>query len=719
MKLIHAEFTNFRLLRNVILDFSAEDEKRLTVIRAENESGKTTILTGIQWGLYGNNALPGGSRQEYRLHPIDWDLADGERVPVTVEVDFEIKSTRATRTEGLIETKKLYRIIRSTYDTQRGDNWEPGPTSVQLFELTDTGSIPIEPPEAVINEEIPADLREIFFTDGDRTLSFIEADVSQSTKQTRVRKAIQSLLGLDLIEDAMGRVRRAGLDTNKEIKGNSAQDELDSTAARYTQLLDAADKLRAQIEDADQQFTTFDERHALINKKIEDTLIQGNQEELQQELSRTTRQIEQVNTQQEEAATRHFALFREMTLARDLTAPLLDKAFAILNELRDEGKIPNSTIPVLEERLQAPFCICGESLQEKDNDSARRKGHIAHLIEESRQADALQGAITDLYFGSMTLQLNQETPTSSWWAQALEVINQRDRLERIRGDLGQALRAIEAKISQIPDNDIQGLRETRKQYAEQRDRYNSARSRYRADLRNVEDDIELTKRRRDQLLRMQDRGLRIMADLEVAQDVETVLRRTYERLTTDELEKVSERMNEIFLRMIGADPELGATIQEAQIAPSFEITVYGPNARPLNPDRDLNGASRRALTLAFILGLTRVSEVEAPNVIDTPLGMMSGYVKRSVLTTAVEESSQLILFLTRSEIMECEDILDSKAGAVITLTNPAHYPIMLENKPEVDERTILTCKCTHRQDCDQCRRRPSERIAEALSGVQS
>ena len=45
-----------------------------------------------------------------------------------------------------------------------------------------------------------------------------------------------------------------------------------------------------------------------------------------------------------------------------------------------------------------------------------------------------------------------------------------------------------------------------------------------------------------------------MADLEVAQDVETVLRRTYERLTTDELEKVSERMNEIFLRMIGADP---------------------------------------------------------------------------------------------------------------------------------------------------------------------
>ena len=77
----------------------------------------------------------------------------------------------------------------------------------------------------------------------------------------------------------------------------------------------------------------------------------------------------------------------------------------------------------------------------------------------------------------------------------------------------------------------------------------------------------------------------------------------------------------------------------------------------LNPSKDLNGASRRALTIAFILALTKVSEVAAPNVIDTPLGMMDGFVKRSVLKTAIQESSQLILFLTRSEIKDCEDII--------------------------------------------------------------
>ena len=195
-----------------------------------------------------------------------------------------------------------------------------------------------------------------------------------------------------------------------------------------------------------------------------------------------------------------------------------------------------------------------------------------------------------------------------------------------------------------------------------------------------------------------------MADLEVAQDIETVLSKAYDRLTTEELDKVSSRMNTTFLEMIGADPQQGAIIRGAMITRDFEIKVYGPSDRTLNPDRDLNGASRRALTLAFILALTKVSEVQAPNVIDTPLGMMSGYVKRSVLTTAIRESSQLILFLTRSEITDCEEILDAESGLVVTLTNPAHYPVMLANDPAVTERTILKCECDHRQHCAQCRR---------------
>ena len=60
---------------------------------------------------------------------------------------------------------------------------------------------------------------------------------------------------------------------------------------------------------------------------------------------------------------------------------------------------------------------------------------------------------------------------------------------------------------------------------------------------------------RDNLLREQRKGTLILARLDVARDVEGVLKDSYDRMTNEELAKVSKLMNTIFLEMIGADPE--------------------------------------------------------------------------------------------------------------------------------------------------------------------
>ena len=124
----------------------------------------------------------------------------------------------------------------------------------------------------------------------------------------------------------------------------------------------------------------------------------------------------------------------------------------------------------------------------------------------------------------------------------------------------------------------------------------------------------------------------------------------------------------------------------------------------LDPDRDLNGASRRALTIAFILALTNISQVEAPNVIDTPLGMMGIQIKRAVLEVAAKHANQLILFLTRSEIRDVEDLLDRFVGSSLTLSNSAHYPLMLLNEPPAGPPRIVTCECGHSSECAVCER---------------
>ena len=701
MKLIHAEFENFRLLRHLSLDFSTDSTKKLTVIRAENETGKTTILNGLQWALYGDDALPGS--RDYRLHPIDWEVSDGEQIPISVQVDFELtKFRRGPR--GLVETKKQYRIVRSAYETLSGVHQRRTSSTVRLFELTDGGSEPIEPPEPFIHEELPPELREVFFTDGDRALSFIEAAGSETAKRGRVKKAIRSLLGLGVIEDALKHVQKTGSEVNKAAKTIGADETLTQITTRLEQIENESENLEEKIEDSKLQFASFDQKLSDIQKEIEAALIKGDREKLKRDIGQVKQQLEKIDKLQTRVIKEHSNLFRSPLLLRDLLAPVLKTGLEKLNELEAQGKIPNATIPVLEERLKATTCICGESLDLSDTEGKHRRDHIQCLIDESRKADALQGRITDLYYSSRSLKLEDVTDSERWVTEYDEVIERRYQLESVRDEHGKKFKALEIQLDSIPDTDIQGLRAVQRDYKNQRDRFNTDWIKYETQLDEIRREHRSLVMQRENLLRQQRKGARILARLEVVSDVEGVLKNSYDQMTNEELAKVSQLMNNIFLEMIGADPEQGAIIRKAEISDDFDILVYGPNDRSLNPNRDLNGASRRALTLAFILALTKVSEVEAPNVIDTPLGMMSGYVKRSVLKTAIRESSQLVLFLTRSELADCEEILDAEAGQVITLTNPAHYPRMLVNDPQVKERMVLRCECSHRQECELCQR---------------
>ena len=714
MRILRARFENFRLLRDLELDFSTDHNKRLTVIRAENESGKTTILTALQWGLYGDDALPGRA-SDFRLHPIDWDATGGESITISVEIDFEIVKMRRSRTEGLIPQASYYRIIRSADESLSlsGNTWERSPSTISLFRLEDTGSEPADYPEATINQELPPELREVFFTDGDRALNFIEADTRD--KRDRVQRAIRSLLGLDIIEESLSHVHNVRIDINRQAEKIDLGSELQKVAARLEQVTAQSVQLESEISDAKDQSNVFGEKILDLQKNIDEALVKGDKEELQQEFQKAKAQLEHTDTEIDAAAGDHAQLLRSLALSRDLLEPILRDSISKLDDLREQGKLFKADVPILEECLSAATCICGESLAEHHPQGMRRREHIKHLIEQSQESDDLHRSLSDLHTASTLLQLDRAIETESWTSKYKRVAVRRDRLEQDRKDRASELGALDVRIARLPDADIKELRKARQNYERQRNRFHREQMRKEEQLKTLQRRKNTLTAHRDRLLREQKKGARILANLSVTKDVESVLRNSCDRITIEELKKVSALTNTFFLEMIGSDPEQGTLIQRAEISPEFDILVYGPEDKTLDPDRDLNGASRRALTLAFILALTKVSGVEAPNVIDTPLGMMSGYVKRSVLRTAIRESHQLVMFLTRSEIEDCEEILDTAAGQVITLTNSAHYPTILKNDPQVSFGTILRCECDHRsRGCQLC-----ERHDDPIAGMEA
>jgi DNA sulfur modification protein DndD len=709
MKLLRARFENFRLLRELEMEFSVDAEKNLTVIRAENETGKTTMLMALQWAFYGDEALPAGGKN-FRLHPID--SAKGT-VRTTVEVDFETASPM--RSDRATTTTRRFRVVRSVTETVTETSFKRGDPSLKLYELTTKGAQPQEYADSRLRIELPPELREVFFTDGDRALSFIEAD-SATVKRQRVEKAIKSLLGLSIVEDASKHVKQVAADVNKRVRESDASAKVIAASARIAELDEELAKLEPEMEAAIADRQRCEEQYDKLTRQIEAALVQGDRSELAKDLQDIRAMRKREQAMELSLAKEQGELLKSKTLAKQLLAAPVSAAASILDELKERGRIPNQTIPVLADTLEQGTCICGESLDATDSDGAQRRKHIEHLIDESRTADAVQKLVTELYYGARDLM--EPIDNEGWKADYRDLCDRRNKVAANLRDLGTREAAIQAKIDVMPDTDIQRLREQKKIAKSHADEYADKATRFRTRIDTARDEKSDAERERDQHLKEETKGLLLSSELTVSQDLLGVFERSLERLKSDELKRVSALMNDIFLEMIGADTEQNAIIRRAEISPEFDILVFGPAERALDPDKDLNGASRRALTLAFILSLTQVSGVEAPNIIDTPLGMMSGYVKCAVLKAAARHSSQLILFLTRSEIAGTESILADKAGVVITLTNPAHYPRMLLNKPDTTDMRVVRCDCSYDESCKVCGRKMETEATPKLEAAE-
>ena len=663
MKLLRAHIGNFRLLRDLTFEFATGATRNVTVIRAANESGKTTLLTALQWGLFGDSALPDFGA-DYRLSPLDVPGDASVAVLVSVEIDYEVPS-RAGHVQQ-------YRIIRSALETPRPDGtWDRDRAKVRLINFTPAGTTPLDNPEAQIRPHLPNDLREVFFTDGDRALSFIEG--SRADQVRRVEGAIQSLLGFETVERARDHAQQVGSALNRRVRQDlGSRDELQKMADRLASLEQQLPLLEEAINESKTALDRLEELEHDADKTLTEALRQGNKEELIRGLTDTKRKRETAQREAAQAARDHANLFRSELLAKHLLAGPFANAKAILETLHNQRQIPSQTIPVLEDRLDYATCICGESLDDGSPEGRHRRSHIAGLIEESRTADENREKLTALYYSSQDLLRPAED--RSWKDDYADVFQRRVNANKRAKDYGEHEADIDAQVARLPDVDIRQLRAARDRYRAQAREEQAKYFRATTNRDTVVDEMGRAESQREKLLSRDVKGQKLAAEFQVAKDLEQILAKTLNTMRTRELEQVSERMNELFLDMIGADAAEKAIIRRAAITTDFRIVVSGPYDQPLDPSQDLNGASRRALTIAFILALAQVSEVEAPNVIDTPLGMMSGYVKQAVLQLASQHSSQLVLMLTHSEISECEEILDRRAGQVYTLTNPAHYP---------------------------------------------
>ena len=186
-----------------------------------------------------------------------------------------------------------------------------------------------------------------------------------------------------MIEKARAHINKAEARVNKRVQKFSTDSELIEITTRLGNIVNEISKYEEKVRDASDQLSAFDAKLTEVQKEIDNALILGDREKLQLEHQQTREQLKKVDNQISVAAKDHSELFRSLELSYNLLEPTLSKGFSKLSELHKAGKIPNSTIPVLEEQLNNLICICGESLDSANSNGKRRRKHIRQLIEKN------------------------------------------------------------------------------------------------------------------------------------------------------------------------------------------------------------------------------------------------------------------------------------------------------------------------------------------------
>ena len=553
---------------------------------------------------------------------------------------------------------------------------------------------------------MPFPLKDIFFFDGDSALKFTDTTDANGRRQ-RVESAIKKLLGLEILEQAESHLVNAKAEILRRIKNENPGTPIEQLVTEELQLIAEIQKLEADVKGLRDNYSSlFDQKQK--QEGLRDEILSkggGKKDDLRRELEASSKQLKAV----EDELERNIVSLREKLNTPDLLFQIsnvfLGKADEIYADLEQKKIIPNTLPEILEDVLNEGRCICGEDISEG---TAGHK-HISSELSNLKLQTTAHGVLLSLSQSLKSASSRAKPGAMNWVTNVKETQRTIVQFRQQESDLRQKKEALHVEISEIPEANLQLVVKNINELQASINEISVNQRVTETKIDGKKEKLMETVKEKAQVESKNKKLMKSTAQQHSADDLMKVVKKTIGHLNGETIDEVSEKMNSLFMQIIGSEPNLDgkeASIVGVKLNRTFDISVIGPQSLQHSPKAILSGAQNRALTVAFILALTQVSGESAMTVIDTPLGVMDTYIRRAMLKTLIQESQQPILFLTYSEIMGVEDILDDSAGVFLTMTNSYQYAMgLLVNKPSTIYNEVIVCGCSHRTTCAICKRR--------------
>jgi len=734
LKFRRIKIDNFACLDSLVIEPSTDSRKPLTVIRAENGAGKTTILRALRWGMYGDEGLPGDASQ-FPLHPAWWDPND-RGIKTQVKVEFETDGSHRDDSAGS-PVATVYQLERSITTFHKSTEREDEPDFYRIHEYTQllkkkadgTWNPHTAEVREVVEQLLPLELSDFFFVDADEAADFVggseNKQISRDVVIAKTTAAVHALLGIDVFNDTTGRVIKIAREFGSRASKATNNTDLKALQSELDQLRYDNETLEEDNKKKYRKKTQLEDNRNLLNRKLERELRDiGAADQLRRRRLENKRDYDEAGEQRKKTIN----LLTEGLESTELLASLIGKkiiyTYELLHPLYEQGHIPRSHLNFVRDLLKSGTCVCGQDLTEDGIPRRRVQDSIAMSVEEEERADYL-GQLYDA-----TKSLAHHVNSQVWEDRQRHLEADLSRLDRRLVDLDRNKRDIEDGLDDLSrsedNNEIEVIRDAIKAVEVQLDNIYREIAGNDAEISSMRSEIDSLEKRIYARQRRERAAIRDLAAKKLGELVIRIIEQACRSIQLEQVRELSKQMNHLFALMaanVSADDfeesqRNSASVRmiaEVGIRPvahnpdDYEIFALNRRNRSMSPT-EINGASRRVLALSFVLALCIESDTFAPLIADSLLNFMSGRVRRNTLRTIAEKSKQPILLLTGSDLAESSEIetVSKYAGVAYTLTGQWDALEAGQGGDVVnwtDQRQVsVMCLCGPRQYCEICER---------------
>ncbi len=734
LRLQRIDIEKFACFDKLVVEPSTDPDRRLTVIRAENGSGKTTFLRAVRWGMYGERGLPADAGN-FSLHPTWWS-PDKAGIETRVIIEFETDGSSRHYAENGTQTR-LYQIVRSVRTVaklaRRASEADfrriNERTRLMIREPTGEWNEHTTAPDLIVSELLPWELRDFFIMDTDEVADFVGGSenkvISRSDVETKTTHAVHSLLGIEVFKMTRERVEKIARSFGKQATIaigdhdlNELQDSLDRKRAEQ-------EELQASLREESSRRSELTDRWERARDDLEKELRKsGSHENLREQLARNQGRYKKVLKERSKYLTLLSSSLESLDLLAPLSSDAISATYKTLKPLHEQGHIPAIHLNFVRGLLKSGRCVCGRNLAIEDEHRHQIENQLAESSAQEKRASFLY------HLHDAALALCGHLNGYDWLDNLLTHRAELAATVKELDDLALEKKDVDAKLEKIDESKIQLHKEEIEALETQMQDCDRSLTCQQLKLPDLEKEIMSLNRKISQRQRKERAAAAHREAEQLSQFVIEILNRAYLTIERAQVGELSARMNRLFLQMAAnvSDDDFVETqsnkvtirmisnVGVRQVegrADLYEIFALNSRGRAM-PPVEINGASRRVLALAFVLALCIESQTRAPLIADSLLNFMSGAVRRNTLRVTSEHSQQPILLLTGSDLQAASEaeIVEQYAGATYTLTGQWDAVEARSGGDVVnwtDRRGVaLLCTCGPRQYCSIC-----ERIGQA------